>query len=164
MDVDEYSRAIEFVKNYFTTTMHDIFIDEIEKEPSFEELDYVGKKLQEATENPNALDFDVLTDLAATLLRERKMILPEWLADFSANVLTGKQKRPTKKGPDKDRNYERDYKIFRVVHKVAERFSLPIYTNNELSEKVTAADIVSDATGISIDIIKNVCKRPPVWG
>jgi len=107
--------------------------------------------------------------VAKEYICERQPIPFQWLADFVADVLDGTRQRPkqrgpdpTKIGPDKNTNWTRKYKLWRTTQEVAKKFDLPLYTNNELSGKTTAADIVSEATDISIEIVKRVCKNPPV--
>lgn len=107
-------------------------------------------------------DFDVLVALAADFLR-RNDSMPSWLAEFAADVLSGSVVRPTKRGPDKYANFERDFKLWRAVTTVADRHGMPRHTHNELSKKGTAAELVSIASGMPIDVVIKAIRRfsPP---
>ena len=127
--------------------------------PDDQLLQYMGEKAEEAALNPDTNDFDVLVGLAADVLYKGEMFLPRWLAIFAADVLSGKRKRPTKKGADKYVNWERDFKLWRTTQAIAEVFNLSCYSNKELSEKTTAADIVAAAWGCKPDIVVNAYKK-----
>lgn len=118
----------------------------------------VAKALPQAAINPDTNDFDVLLMLAADGLYQNER-LPEWLAVFAADVLSGKQKRPTKRGADKYANWERDYKLWRATQEVAKAFGLQRYSNNELSAQTTAAEIVSRAAGCNADVVITAYKK-----
>jgi hypothetical protein len=96
--------------------------------------------------------------LAVELLRKNER-MPDSLAFFAADVLEGKRKRPTKRGPDKYSKWERDYRLYRTIQEIVKAFGLAHYTNNELSEKMTAAEIVSQATGIKTAALITIYKR-----
>ena len=108
--------------------------------------------LEKALKNPDAHDFDIAVATAADMLRA-DVRLPDWLASFTADVLEGKRKRPTRRGPDPDAKFLRDYTAAYAVSLVSGRFNVPAYTNNVLSEKATAADIVAEATGIGLQAV-----------
>jgi hypothetical protein len=118
----------------------------------------VANALRQALQNPDTNDFDAGVVTAAAMLREGER-LPEWLALFAADVLEGKRKRPTKRGPDKYANWLRDYAVARAVLEVASRFGLPEYTKNELSDKITAAQIVAKAAHLSLEVVHHAVRR-----
>ncbi|MBM4207424.1 MAG: hypothetical protein FJ190_05195 [Gammaproteobacteria bacterium] len=122
------------------------------------ELEHVGKALLAATENPDTNDFDVLITLIVACLRNGEF-MPEEFRHFVADVLEGNRQRPTKRGADKYKNWERDYKLCRAVQEVAKTYDLPHYSNNEFSEKTTAATIVAEASGLKIDVVINAYKN-----
>lgn len=123
-------------------------------------------RLEQAAQNPDnidQIDYDLLLIFASVCIREHES-LPPWLAPFIADVLQGKCERPINRGADKYKNYLRDSKFFRAVHAVAQKFDLPMYTNNNLSNKITAADIVSQAAGYKVDVVTNAYKKFIKWG
>ena len=102
--------------------------------------------------------FDMGVTLAADMLREDGE-LPEWLASFAADVLEGKRKRPNKHGPDKSAKRYRDLILAMAVTEVSSRFGVPKYTNNELSHKVTAAQIVAQTANLPLEIVHHAVKN-----
>lgn len=118
----------------------------------------LANALKKALENPDTNDFDAGVITAAAMLRDGAH-LPDWLAVFAADVLQGKRTRPTKRGPDPYANWIRDYAVARAVLAVSSRFDLPQYTNNELSNKVTAAQIVSETAHLSLDVVHKAIQK-----
>lgn len=118
----------------------------------------MGNALMKALENPDTNDFDVGVGRAAAMLRAG-IRLPDWLAIFAADVLQGKRKRPTKRGPDPYANWIRDHAVARAVLEVSSRFGLPQYTKNELSSKITAAQIVSETAHLSLDVVHKAIQK-----
>lgn len=118
----------------------------------------MGAALEKSPKNPDTNDFDAGVSVAATMLREGER-LPDWLAVFAADVLQGKRTRPTKSGPDPYLNWLRDYKLARAVIEVSNRFRLPQYTKNELSNKITAAQIVSETAHLSLDVVHKAIQK-----
>ena len=114
--------------------------------------------LKRALENPDTNDFDTAVVTAAAMLRAGDR-LPDWLAVFAADVLQGKRTRPTKRGPAPYANWMRDYAVARAVLEVSSRFDLPQYTKNELSNKVTAAQIVSETAHLSLDVVHKAIQK-----
>lgn len=114
--------------------------------------------LKNALENPDTNDFDVGVVTAAAMLRDGEH-LPDWLAGFAADVLEGKRKRPTKRGPDPYANWIRDYSLARAVLEISRQFDVPEYTKNELSNKITAAQIVAETAHLSLDVVHHAIKR-----
>lgn len=148
--------AVKFAKKFFSSNL---LLNDIRAEtPSVTDLQKIGESLEQAAVDPDTNDFDVLVTLAADVLRENGR-LPHWLAKFAADVLTEKRRRPTKRGADKHKNWERDYKLWRSVEEVSKYFSLPRYDNSGLYEKETAAGIVSQASGCSIDVVVTAYRK-----
>jgi hypothetical protein len=116
------------------------------------------ENLKRAALKPDTNEFDTLIILAAEGLYQGDA-LPDWLATFAADVLTGKRVRPTRRGADKYRNFERDYGLWRTALEVAKRFNLPLYTNNELSTKTTAAEVVGKAANLKVAIVTTAIKK-----
>lgn len=113
--------------------------------------------LEKALENPDTNDFDAGLGIAATMLRKGEH-LPKWLALFAADVLEGKCKRPTNRGPDRYANWIRNYKLARAVVEVSNQFDLPKYSNSDTSHKITAAEIVAESGHISLDVVLHATK------
>lgn len=147
-------RAIRFAKEFLSGPV--LFNDV--KAFSSQEYGRVAEALPIAAINPDTNDFDVLVMLAADGL-SRNERLPEWLAVFAADVLLGKRKRPTKRGPDEYGNWERDYKLWRATQEVAKAFDLQHYSNNELSAQTTAAEIVCRAADCNVDVVITAYKK-----
>jgi len=156
--MDNYNEALQFAKTFWSeqvqaeTENNILFKDVRASYPTEADMELVGDALEQAARDPDTNDFDVLVMLAAGLMRENER-LPDWLATFAADVLEGKRKRPTKRGADKYKNWQRDYSLWRAVDEVARKFDLPKYTNNELSDKPTAAGIVAKAAGLNVDVV-----------
>ena len=112
---------------------------------------------EKVLENPDTNDFDAVLGIAAIMLRKGKH-LPDWLALFAANVLEGKWKRPTNRGPDRYVNWMRNYKLARAVVEVSNQFDLPKYSNSDTSNKITAAEIVAESGHISLDVVLHATK------
>lgn len=146
--------AVEFAKRFLSGP---VLSDDV-KASTPQEHENVAKALSQAAINPDTNDFDALVMLAADGL-SRNERLPEWLAAFAADVLLGKRKRPTKRGPDEYGNWERDYKLWRATQEVAKAFNLQHYSNNELSAQTTAAEIVCRAAGCNADVVITAYKK-----
>lgn len=128
------------------------YADVKENPPSHAALERMALALEAASIDPDTAEYDLLIALAENYLRQLET-LPVWLAEFAADVLAGKRKRPTKRGTDKYANWGWKYNLYRAVQEVARLFDLPAYTNNELSQKTTAAEIVSRAAGCSTAVV-----------
>lgn len=156
--MDNYDEALQFAKTFWSeqvqgeTENNILFKDVKASHPTESDMERMGDALEQAARDPDTNDFDVLVMLAAGLMRENER-LPDWLASFAADVLEGKRKRPTKRGADKYKNWQRDYSLWRAVDEVACKFDLPKYTNNELSNKPTAAGIVAEAARLNVDVV-----------
>ena len=121
--------AEQFVREFLNSPvlMNDVRAKPVQR--TERELESFGQKLEKAAKNPDTNDFDTLINLTAGLLRNGG-VLPNFLAIFAADVLEGKRKRPTSSGPDQYKNWGRDYKLWRAVKEVAEKYKMPFYTNN----------------------------------
>lgn len=148
--MNSHDEATQFAKSFLESGA--LFNDVKGRELSEADMVRMGEALEAAALNPDTNDFDTLVMLAAGMMRENEM-LPDWLASFAADVLEGKRKRPTRRGADKYKNWRRDYSLWRAVNEVAGKFSLPKYTNNELSENPTAAGIVAEGAGLNVDVV-----------
>lgn len=127
--------------------------------PSVKYVNRLTELLRQASLNPDQNTFDMLTAIAAEFIRQgHGNVLPDWLANFAADVLSGKVKRPRKKGEDQLKIW-RDFGYWRASFTVAKRYNLPLYTNNELYEGTTAAKIVSQAAGCKVDLIVQAIKK-----
>jgi hypothetical protein len=122
-----------------------------DKMPDLRRLD---KILMESDQN----SFDLWCSIAAKILREEKPI-PRKLALFAADVLDQKLKRPTRRGPNPYDNFKRDFCTAWAVMEVSRQFGLPEYTNNELSHKVTAAELVADTMSLNIHVVHHAIRR-----
>lgn len=163
--MDNYDEAIQFAKVFYAS---EIISDDLKP---LEEIPFIYKKVRHrgkaidmlmTARHPewgDAGDFDFLIQFIVTGLRKGNKIPHPDLALFVADVLEGKRARPSKKGPDERINKKRDYKLARTVEDVAVRFTLQRYTNNELSNKITAAEIVSKAVGINLDVVITAYKK-----
>ena len=94
--------------------------------------------------------------------------MPKYLRLFIADVLEGKRKRPAPRGPDPYAKWERDYCLCRTTQLVAKVCNLPHYSHNG-ADMSTAAGIVSQATGIPIEIVirayrkfRKLCRPRPL--
>jgi hypothetical protein len=160
------SEAFIFAKKFLKKDAKKFLIDELSAEEknavangTIETLDAaIYQAFEKAAKNPDSNDYDALILMAGALLR-RGDRLPDFLATFSADVLEGKRKRPTKRGPDSYANWMEHYQLFRAVEETAKRFGMPAYTNNELSTKETAAYVVSCAKDYSLDIVHNAYRK-----
>ena len=162
--MNNYDEALQFAKTFWSEQVQGetknsiLYKDVMAIFPTEADMERNGDLLEQAARDPDTNDFDVLVMLAADLIRDNKG-LPDWLALFAADVLEGKRKRPTKRGADKYKNWVRDYSLRVAVDKVARNFGVPKYTNNELSNKTTAAEIVAEAAGLKVDVVITACKK-----
>lgn len=168
MSTDSYDEAIQFARNMWLLLSE--VSESLKEEPlPFEEIgdmrgdekgvsaSHLDNLFRQVASNPDTLGYDELVRLAAGYLREDK-IPPDWLALFAADVLEGKRKRPVKRGPDKSTNWKRDFHLFLTVKVVANKFNLPMYASSDISNKATAAEIVSKASNVNLDPVINAYK------
>jgi len=162
--MDNYDEALQFAKTFWSEqvqaeTENNILFQDVRASVETEAvMERMYDALEQAARNPDTNDYDVLVKLAAGLMRENER-LPDWLASFAADVLEGKRKRPTRRGADKYKNWQRDYSLKRIVDIVASKFDLPKYSNNELSSKPTAAGIVAKAVELNMDVVITAYKK-----
>ena len=119
-------------------------------------------------DNPTTNQFDAMIKTAAELLREGRWLSAE-LAKFTADVLEGKRTRPTKPGPDPDRDYLRNIKLNFVVEAVAQKFDIPRYAKGNPTNKTavdagseTAVDAVSKAAGCTVNTVTHALRAAPI--
>lgn len=144
------------------------YVDEALESPRAKDAiaEMMVEPLMEAANNPEKCDannYDILVSLAAQELRRFDpdsccVPIQPWLAQFAADVLEGKRKRPTKRGPDKYGNFSRNYCYARAVSAVAERFEIPKYATGEPLNKPTAAEVIAEAAGCKPDTVINAVK------
>lgn len=133
--------------------------------PTEDDLLSMGEQLMQSDPTEDTNTFDAMRLVGSHMLKRGEK-LPPWLEDFMARVATGEIERPTKRGPDKYLNFERDYKLARCVEKIAERYDLPKYYGHETPrkkadrpKKVTAAEVVSRASRCSVETVITAYKR-----
>jgi hypothetical protein len=140
--------------------------DEISKArgEQLSELDKFMRHVKSMSEslgdNPTTNQFDGMIIVAAGFLRKGKR-LPAELAKFAADVLEGKRTRPTKPGPDPDRHYHRNIKLFFIVEAVAQKFDIPRYAKGNTTNK-TAVDAVSEAAGCTVNTVMHALRAAPI--
>ncbi|HKT32839.1 MAG TPA: hypothetical protein VJS89_10195 [Gammaproteobacteria bacterium] len=129
------------------------------KTPDFDE--WVDQSLEAAVNSTDTNDYDVLVVLAAGYLRDpvERQMMPIWLSRWTADVLEGKRTRPAKRGPDRYRNFFRNWRLHFVTEETAHRFNLPLYAQGAALNEQTAAEIVAQATGISHATIVKILQR-----
>ena len=62
-------------------------------------------------------------------------------------------------GTDRKTNALRDYNLSRLSLLLNLYFGLPLYTNNELSTQLMAAEVVSKEFKINVETVKNAIKK-----
>ena len=155
------SEAINFAKTYFEKNLLLDFVTENYKR-SVKEGDYsTADALIDAanSENLSTLDHDAIIAYAAAVLREPDELMPYPIAKYVADFLENKRQRPTKRGKDPYKNWERDFKLRKTTQAVIDKYNFPAYANNELFYNITAVQIVSKATGFSENIVTDVYKK-----
>jgi hypothetical protein len=85
--------------------------------------------------------------------------IPACLANFIADVIEGKIKRPRKSGPDIATTLSRNDVLVGCTEYLVKKYKLQQYSNNELSTHKTAAEYVSEASGYGIDIVITAIKK-----
>ena len=155
---EDHSSAAKLVREIL---IGDFLPEEIEADAQSGRLNLsyerIASALEKALENPDTNDFDAGLGIAATMLRKGEH-LPNWLALFAADVLEGKCRRPTNRGPDRYANWIRNYKLARAVVEVSNQFDLPKYSNSDTSHKITAAEIAAESGHISLDVVLHATK------
>jgi len=158
LSLEDHSKAAKLVRDILIS---DFLLKDLEADAQSGRLslsyERIASTLEKALENPDTNDFDAVLGIAATILRKGEH-LPNWLASFAADVLEGKRKRPTNRGPDRYANWIRNYKLARAVVEVSNKFDLPKYSNSDTSHKITAAEIVAESGHISLDVVLHATK------
>ena len=123
-------------------------------------------RVLELRDSGSPSDFDLLSSLTTGLLRRAYELEPA-LSVFVSDVLEGKRTRPKVPGPKKNNNFERDYKFWKVAQLTAATCGIQLYTNNDAQAQLTAAEVVSEQAGVSLDVVKKAIrkfKNAQVWG
>ena len=105
-------------------------------------------------------DFDVLVETAALILREGQR-LPAEFANFTAGVLEGKVLRPTKRGPDPNRNWIRNFALSFATEAVSTKFGIGRYESGNTNSR-TAADAVGEVAKCTPRTVRNALKSHPL--
>jgi len=103
-------------------------------------------------------DFDYLTFVVSGSLK-KSLHVSEELRLWAAGVLDGSISRPRMSGTDRKTNALRDYNLSRLSLLLNLYFGLPLYTNNELSTQLMAAEVVSKEFKINVETVKNAIKK-----
>jgi len=125
------------------------------KKKIIDNLDQERKKSKLFVDELRSLDktdpdtFDLFTSLAAEYIL-LDQIMPNWLAEFAADVLRGKHK--PKKRPK--RTDVRNYKLGTVVDAVHQRYGLTRY--DLVNPENTCVAVVSKATSLSYESIRQI--------
>jgi hypothetical protein len=102
--------------------------------------------------------FDAYTHAAADAIRKGQP-LPDWLRDFAADVLIGALTRPKRRGRKPDDLFNRDFMLWSAAEAIEQMYAMPLYTNNELSDKRTVAHVIAEAAELPIEIVKVAIKK-----
>lgn len=127
-------------------------------EPHNARLGADGSLVYSVKWNRETNQFDAYTHAAAEAIRKGQP-LPHWLRDFASDVLTGVRTRPTRRGRNPGGLFNRDYMLWSVAEAIEVMFGMPLYGNNDLSDKRTAADVVAEAAGLNVEIVKDAIKK-----
>ena len=111
-----------------------------------------------ATDSPSPLEHDFLLLLAAESLREGVPI-PKEIAGYAADVLEGLRSPSVRRGRHPGPGLLRDLRLLTACLGLSQRHSLPLFSNNELLKAVTAAEVVSMASGVSVEAVKQAIRR-----
>lgn len=111
-----------------------------------------------ATYSPSPLEHDLLMLMAAECLREGVPI-PKELAGYAADVLEGLRSPPARRGRPQGPGLLRDLKLLTACLELSQQHSLPLFSNNKLLKAVTAAEVVSMASGVSLEAVKQAIRR-----
>ena len=111
-----------------------------------------------ATDSPSPLEHDFLLLLAADSLR-KGIPIPREVAGYVADVLEGLRSPPARRGRPQGPGLLRDLRLLTACLGLSQRHSLPLFSNNELLKAVTAAEVVSMASGVSLEAVKQAIRR-----
>ena len=109
------------------------------------EEEKVNALVDEAHRDP--LAFEAASELAADDLRKTGRIPELSLRNFAAEVLAGKIKKPTRKGPSKCSNIERDKGFAHIAYHLQKKFDCHLYRNQTSPPNLQrcACDIIAEA-------------------
>lgn len=155
---DESSDLADEIVNFMAESMSRPFADDAQCTA----LD----RVLELRDSGIPTDFDLLTSLTTGLLRRAYELEPP-LSVFVSDVLEGKRTRPKVTGPKKNNNFARDYKLWKAAQLTAIVCGRQLYTNNDAQVQLTAAEVISEQAGVSLDVVKKAIrkfKNAQVWG
>lgn len=118
----------------------------------------IDKSLNGTLEDANA--FDVLVHTAAQILREGRRLPPEFTI-FTADVLEGKIRRPTKRGPDPNRDWIRNFALSFATEAVSTKFGIARYESGNTNNR-TAANAVGEVAKCTPRTVRNALKSHPL--
>lgn len=137
-------------------------IDEIRTSANLDSPHIVAAILRDfeaGLERNDPTAFALAVAVCADTLRSDTPVLPGYLARFAADVLDGSRMRPKVRGHDPLKAPEQDFLITRAIDALVRELGVPRLTNNELSHKLTAAQLVAEQLGKSLDQIKGAYRR-----
>jgi hypothetical protein len=148
--------ALEFAKKYFAA---DFFEKELNtrRMTANETVEY-AQRLVLADRDLTRDEFDFVIRFAVAHLKRQRGLSRE-VRHFVIEVLTERRTRPNTKSVGKQQNKERDYRLWRTTKSIADRYGLPLYSTSEPHSGTTAAQIVADATGCSVDVVTTAYKK-----
>lgn len=153
--------AVAFVERFLKTgVLHDFINRKATSRTQLE--DHKNYDLEDKVSFEDTNDYDMMIALSVDILRSGDR-MPIFYASFAADVLEGKRVRPTKRGVDPYKNWVPDFNLWRAAEEVKEKYGFPLYTNNELAKKVTAAEIVSRGSGSNLNAVKNAIRKMKDW-
>jgi hypothetical protein len=158
---DVIAYAHELLNHNEKNILIEIIKADAEQKNEQEMFEKVGQQIDDILDGKkDTNEFDVFAMVAAVLIRQGE-VLPKKLAEFVADVLEGKQLRPTKRGPDPYRDFIRNVELSFAVEAVAQKFGIARYakgnTNNE-----TAADAVSEAAKCTVSMVTHALRSKPI--
>lgn len=138
------SSAIEILSKDFG-----LLLPHLVKDPlSTEALEQFGAKIIAMANKRNNVEpweHDGLIRIVCDHLRTAKP-LPEDIANYAADFLEGKVKVQRYRGRSPNDNFLRDVKLHYAASKIAHDFELPLYSNNEATNQLSSADVISAAS------------------
>jgi hypothetical protein len=158
-DVIAYAR--ELINHDEGSIMTEIFKAYAEQKSEDQQAERTSQALKAALFGEmDTNDFDALVLTTADLLREGQH-LPHEFAKFAADVLEGKRSRPTKRGPDPYRDYNRNTELSFAVEAVVQKFSIARYAKGNTSNE-TAVDAVSEAAKCTVNTVIHALRAQPI--
>ena len=95
--------------------------------------------------NVEPWEHEGLMNIVCDHLRTGKPLLPD-IANYAADFLEGKVKVRRNRGRSPNDTYLRDVKLNYAASKIANDFELPLYSNNEATNQLSSADVISAAS------------------